>query len=167
MKKNVEQLFVLLLIGVSVLIVLCATGCGGNSCETMQCGNYKEDDGTFYGISIPGCGGCLTSGKGCGSCLWPQSCKILYGNIEYGDGKTFIAVDNRYYTNGRLGCGQTEESCYSSCLVQDIKNWGCVYGSTNSEERMIGCSSGCGGCIASDGSGQYFVDITEAATSIR
>jgi len=166
MEKKSEHLFLVLIIGASLLMLFCATGCGESSCETVQCGNYKEEDGTFYGVSIPGCGGCLTSGKGCGSCLWPQSCKMLYGNIEYGDKKTFVAVDNQYFSSGCLGCGQTEESCYNGCLVQDAKNWGCVYGSSESEEHIVGCANGCGGCFASDGSGQYFVSIIESATGI-
>lgn len=166
MGKNKEHLFYLLLIGIAGFMVLCATGCGGNSCETVQCGDYEEEDGAFYGVSIPGCGGCLTSGKGCGSCLWPQSCKILYGNIDIGEKQALVGVDTRYYTSGCLGCGQTEESCYSGCLIQDSKNWGVVYGSTDSEEHLIGCANGCGGCAASDGAGQYFVNIIEAATGI-
>ena len=60
MKKKREQLFLLLLIIVSGFTAFCAAGCGGNSCETMQCGNYEEEDSTFYGVSLPGCGGCLT-----------------------------------------------------------------------------------------------------------
>lgn len=78
-----------------------------------------------------------------------------------------ITLDTRYYTSGCLGCGQTEESCYSGFLIQDKENWGIVYGSTESkEEHIIGCADSCGGCFASDGTGRYIVDIVETAAGI-
>ena len=114
MKNRNEQIFVLIMASMSLFMILCMAGCGGGeSCESVKCGSYEEEgDATIHGVSIPGCGGCLTSGRGCGSCLWPQSCKMIYGDIEYDDGPTIAAVDTQYFTNGCLGCGQSEESCY-------------------------------------------------------
>lgn len=170
MGENKKNLFYLLIIGIIGFILLCATGCGDNSCETLQYGNYEDDDVKFCGASVPGCGGCLTSGKGCGSCLWPQSCKLLYGNSEVENddsNQTLVAVDTHYYSSGCLGCGQTEESCYSGCLIQDSQNWGLVYGSTESDdEHIFGCSDGCGGCFKSDGEGKIIIDTIEPVTSI-
>ena len=169
MKNNKNHLFFLILMGTIGFMLLCSTGCGGNSCESVQYGNYKETDGTYYGISIPGCGGLLTSGTGCGSCLWPQSVKLLYGNLEYGnvgDNQTLVAIDTRYY-GGCFGCGTTGESCYSGCLIQDTQNWGFVYGSTDSDdEHIIGCSDGSGGCSDSEGIGQILINIIEIFTGI-
>ena len=166
MKKHAEHFFLLIMAGVICFITFCATGGGGNSCETIQCGDYDEEEGSFYGVSIPGCGGCLTPGKGCGGCLWPQSCKVLYGSTETNSPITFVGMDNRYFSGGCLGCGQSEESCYNGFVIQDAKNWGCAYGSTESDEHLIGCADGCGGCFASDGSAAYIIGITEAATGI-
>lgn len=170
MKENKNQLFFLLLIGIIGFMLLCATGCGGNSCESLQYGSYEEENGTYYGVSIPGCGGCLSSGSGCGGCLWSQSCKFVYGDLEYGDSddaQTLIAVDTQYYAGGCFGCGQSQESCYSGCLIQDSQNWGLIYGSTDSNnEQIIGCADGSGGCHKSGGIGQILITIIEYYTGI-
>lgn len=36
-KSKLEQLFILVMIGVACLALFALTGCGGNSCETVHC----------------------------------------------------------------------------------------------------------------------------------
>lgn len=69
-KTKGEQIFILLLILAASAALLCAAGCGGGkSCEKPSCGSEEAPDGTgtARGCSIPGYGGCLSSGKGCNS----------------------------------------------------------------------------------------------------
>lgn len=67
-KTKGEQIFILLLILAASAAFLCAAGCGGGkSCEKPACGNEGASDGSARGCSIPGYGGCLSSGKGCNS----------------------------------------------------------------------------------------------------
>ena len=71
-KSKNEKIFVMCLVGCVCMILLGVTGCGGQSCETVSCieSEYNSD---VKGISIPGCGGFLTSGVGCNSSCWAQS----------------------------------------------------------------------------------------------
>lgn len=167
-KSKAEQVFVLAALCISFFFVFCLIGCGsGNGGEIVEYGIK----GKSVGISIPGCGGCLTNGKGCNSCLWPQSCKVLSGCEEtYTDAGTdkVLACDIKYYGSGCLGCGQKEKSCYSGCFdMKSIGLNGCVYGSTDSKEKVIGCYNGCGGCVGSGGIGGSVIDNMEDSLGIR
>lgn len=189
-KSKKEQIFILFLLCIGVFGGLCLSGCGsGKSCETVDCTNQTQDDITIIGISIPGCGGCLTSGDGCGCPLWAQSCKfstICYPSSEASNDEEESAgmeqekdkkktdkllqkqvncitgCDTRYYNHGCLGCGQQEKSCYNGCINVE-ENVGCFYGSTgdssDTKERMIGCANGCGGCYGTDGSYRDLLDL--------
>lgn len=161
-KTRGEQLFFLILMVTALFGVLCITGCGGGqSCEKPSCGRENYDGFTVTGCSIPGCGGCLSSGKGCNTACWPQSIKIVSGSIEddaedVGESLKVTGCDTRYYGNGCLGCGQTEKSCYNGCITgkaDDTKLNGFFYGSSDSKERIIGCYNGCGGCFGTDSIG--------------
>lgn len=111
----------------------CITGCGNKqSCETPKCGSEDFGAGTAIGCSIPGCGGCLTSGEGCNAACWPQACKIVHASAKEKDEETgekaiakITACDTRYYDGGGccggcFGCNQKEKNCYTGCIK--IKN---------------------------------------------
>ena len=161
-KSKIEKLFIIISLCISCLGLFCITGCGGGkSCEVVKCGSESLGNISVKGVSIPGCGGCITSGKGCNTWIWPQSCKLVYGdenkssmdtnekNIE--ESMKFIACDVRYFV--KTGCGQIEKSCYTgftSGKSDDIKFTGLFHGGSNKEEKFIGYYNGCGGCIATD-----------------
>ncbi len=177
-KSKGEQLFLVMLLFTLLIGVFCIMGCGGKqSCELPQCGAEKMFDASALGCSIPGCGGCLTSGRGCNCVLWPQSCKLV--GVSSGDAdedtdeKEIIRIfgcDIRYFGDGCLGCDQTEKSCYSGCmrLKDDSDNInGIFFGSSESDEILIGCANGCGGCIGSDGDGLGLIYDLEYATGVE
>lgn len=112
-KSKSEQLFLLLLICIGIMGILCLAGCGKKqSCETLKCNFEDGEDWSGFGVSIPGCGGICSSGKGC--IIMPQSCKMIGGCIDEENSKgKFIGCDTRYYGGGCLGCGQSEKSCYN------------------------------------------------------
>ncbi|MBR4085770.1 MAG: hypothetical protein IKK33_15955 [Lachnospiraceae bacterium] len=126
------------------------TGCGGGSCETVQCANISAGNDKVIALSIPGCGGCLTPGKGCLGSFWSQSVKII-AITESEDDAVGVACDNQYYDGGCSGCLQNKQSCYSGIVIEDSGKVGVFCGSTESD-KVCGISDGCGGCIASDGS---------------
>ncbi|MCM1266827.1 MAG: hypothetical protein NC302_02900 [Bacteroidales bacterium] len=179
-KSKSEQVFLMMLLSVGCLCAVILTGCGGKSCETIKCNSVNEDGLVITGISVPGCGGCLTSGEGCNSCLWAQSYKCVAGSeseeVEEEDGNTstdrmrVIGCDARYYGGGCAGCEQKQKSSYVGCVNQKDsagKTSGCFYGSSDKEEKLIGCRKGSGGCAGSDGLGRLGLDIMEEGTKIE
>ncbi len=154
-----EQLFILFLMFAALLGAFGVMGCGGQSCETPKCGS--EDayiGGKASGCSIPGCGGCLSSGRGCNSSCWPQSCKFVKFTGEDNEDDTVVqkisACDVQYYGDGCTGCGQSKKSCYTGCVKAEDsseKMNGFFYGTSDSSEHFIGCTDGCGGCIGTGG----------------
>lgn len=173
-KSKVEQLFIVTLMFVALIGVFCITGCGGKkSCETPKCGSGEANEA--YGCSIPGCGGCLSSGSGCNTACWPQSCKyVSFSSSEEdessGEEKDFKikACDTRYYGDGCLGCGQSEKSCYYGCITDEKEDMkGFFYGSSDKEEKYIGCINGCGGCIGSYGAGSEMIEEIEYMTGVH
>jgi hypothetical protein len=175
-------MFLLLLFCIGVFGSLCLSGCGGKSCEKPK---YGKEDFVFGGkasvCSIPGCGGCLTPEDGCNSACWPQSCRFVkgswYGNDldqdEEMDMAGITACDIRYYGGGCLGCGQKQKSCYYGYLNSNSQEGdgdvyqGCVYGSSDKGEKIIGCVNGCGGCYGTDGSGKEYIQIMEDAAGVN
>ena len=168
----------MLLILAASAALLCAAGCGGGkSCEKPSCGSEEAPDGTgtARGCSIPGYGGCLSSGKGCNSACWPQSYKLVTLSIKKEDEdeeeeeKTVInmkACDTRYYGDGCLGCGQQEKSSYSGCIKMEGSSNsinGLFYGSSDSGEKIISCS----GCMDLDGLGAELIQGAESLTGIE
>lgn len=171
LKTKGEQIFLLCLIFVCVFGLLCITGCGGNSCETPKCGDDEIDGSNAVGISIPGCGGCITPGRGCDSCLWAQSCKFIsVSDVEISEDSEaqadFKGCDVRYYDGGCQGCGQQEKSCYSGCIkvesdLEDESMNGIIYGTSDGSEKYVGCVSDCGGCVGSGGIGRVLIQEIE------
>lgn len=175
-KAKGEQIFILCMFFVLSFGILCVTGCGGKSCETPRCGKEDIGDGSVIGVSIPGCGGCITPNKGCNSACWPQSCKIVSlsaSKAEESAGdeleSTLIGCDVRYYGDGCLGCGQQEKSCYNGCIDAEGEKGmkGFFYGSSDDDEKIIGCANGCGGCVGSEGLGAELIQEIEYWTGVN
>lgn len=179
-KSKLEQVFIMMVLFISCLGVFTFTGCGGGkSCETIKCNAINDDNRMAAGISVPGCGGCLSSGKGCNSCLWPQSYKCVAGSdrMEVKDGEDtstvgtrIVGCDIHYFGAGCVGCGQKEKSSYIGCINRQYPEdemSGCFYGSSDKEEKLFGCKNGCGGCAASDGIGKLELDIMEGEINIE
>ncbi len=178
-KTKAEQFFILLLMFSITLGTFSVTGCGGQACEKPACGSEDVEDGKAIGCSVPGCGGCLSPGKGCNSSCWPQSCKFVYANGEEEDEEedeelssklSIIACDTRYYGNGCLGCGQVEKTSYYGCInyqENSEKLNGFFFGSTDSDEKIIGCTNGCGGCVGSHQMGAEIISEMEDITGVN
>ncbi len=160
-KSKAEQIFLLCLLFVFAFGLLCVTGCDGCDCETVQCGSEHWEGGSAAGISIPGCGGCLSYEKGCNSCLWAQSVKLMcVTDKEYHEGYeevySYNACDTRYYDGGDCaGCNQDEKSCYAGCVKEQVNaeddssdelDVGCFFNTCDGTEKYIGCENGCLGC---------------------
>ncbi len=167
-----EQFFVLLLVCILCFGAFCLTGCGGSSsCECVGC-NYKNEDGLrVYGCSIPGIGGCLSSGRGCDSCLWPQAYKCISVRDKEDDSTTYIkAIDVQYYGGACSACGTKEKACYSGCYGynEDDGNANLLFYGDSSNVHYIGCENGCGSCTSGDGSiMEYFLDYYESYINIK
>ncbi len=179
-KSKIEQFFILMMMSVGMLGIFALTGCGGcGSCETPKCASINEDGVKAAGISIPGCGGCLSSERGCDSCLWPQSCKFSCGEWD----ETYLdkhekkvvqkagikGCDVRYYGDGCLGCGQREKTSYAGCINMNYdgqKLNGFFFGAGNREERLIGCGNGCAGCVPDDHAGEEAMKEMETMLGI-
>ena len=155
-KTKGEQFFILMAVCVALFGVLMLCGCGGCACEMPKAGCKSDSDVRVAGVSIPGCGGCITPGKGCNSCLWAQACKATCASDTVGSDDTFNALtfDNQYYgggcggCSGCLGCSSTPHNCYGGCL--NIKSSGgntrgIFFSCTGDKETFIGSTSeGCG-----------------------
>lgn len=125
-KTRLEELFIMCLVFTMCMMIFVATGCGEKkSCEKPR---MTSEEG-LVGVSLPGLGGCLSSGEGCGDCsLWSQSCKFVAASQEAGGNKTeekkgisFIGVQNVYYEDkGCMGCSSYEAtSCWAAAVRED------------------------------------------------
>ena len=171
MKKR-EQLFVLLLLFISSMAVLCITGCGKNSCEGIMFKNVTEENIEAVGISVPGCGGILTSGEGCDSACWPQSIKLFKATKSeiYNDESqetVYMGCDNQYYGSGCFGCGQVKKNSYIGTRKVGTENIVIFFGSSDKEEKMFGIGNRVSGCAASDANGKYMIDEFEYQLGIQ
>ncbi len=154
-----KQMFIVMLLFVAVIGIFCMTGCGEQECEKPSYNNVEIDDEEVKVCSLPGCGGCLTSGKGCSCTLWPQS--IKYVSATDSD-SCLKGCDVRYYTkHGCLGCSDyQEDSCYYGCINMKVSKekfdgeqvTGIFFGSSDPDseilhriysENIIGCADGC------------------------
>lgn len=196
-KSEIERFFVLLMGVMVCFIIFCATGCGdgGKSCELPQCGTDFDNGNHLVGVSIPGCGGILTSGKSCGGCgLWSQAIKCSGGYIDVDktpkkvqveevdvngnvvsrekiESETkscvLLSLDDRYYEDE--GCGACSSyrarACYGFVGAKGPTDWLVAVGYP-SREISVGCGSGCGACSTTDRIGAQFIYITEEATDI-
>lgn len=153
---NVGLLGLLVFAGCS----MCGKGCG----QIPECGSAEMEDGSISYVSIPLCGGCLTSERGCSTCLWGE--RYLISKIEVdAEGEEgeedvegcILSCSELYYgsngcsgilgcfgCSGCLKCGSVAQSVYTGCYVEDCKNCATYWGSTRSEnEFSAGCSKGC------------------------
>lgn len=165
-KSKAEQIFLLCLLFVFAFGLLCVTGCDGCDCETVQCGSEELEGGSATAVSIPGCGGCISSGKGCNSCLWAQSTKLACSSQsgeEDGDEvkMNINGCDTRYYGGDCMGCDQEEKSCYSGCMTGEDTDEEAAYNSVDvifcgsylgpyddeNSAHAIGCVDGCFRCV--------------------
>ena len=153
-KTKVKQFFALLLLSTFGFIMMCASGCGSQG-STQSCEKFDRikgttaDGRTIDAISIPGCGGICSSGRGCGfdTCgIWNQS--IKYVKITDRQGHYTIFVDNLYFKN---------KGCVSSC--SDRQELHACYGLTMSEREAAGMG------IGKDGSEIYAVDASTGSVS--
>ena len=150
-KPKTEQFFLLLLMSIGAFALFCmAAGCGSNSCETISCGSDCDDGYKTASISIPGCGGCLTSGRGCNSCLWPQSCKISAGCWD--------GTEN----DGESTEGSNEDS-YEDTMEGSTEDTNTAQGNS---AKIIGCDNryygnSCLGCQSENSCYTGFGDLTE------
>ena len=150
-KKRVEQLFILTVMTMGCFGLLCVSGCGGDGCECVKAGAEWDAETKVVGASIPGCGGLLSSGKGCDSPIWSQATKVMAGCSESG---CVLGCDNQYFgeEKGCLGCSKSADmkSCYSGISITDSDNWGIFIGGTDSKARALGCNGGKSGCEISE-----------------
>lgn len=173
-KTKAEQLFLLCLIFIFTLGILCITGCKGSSCEKIKCGSEELSGAMVMGVSLPGCGGCVTPGRGCNTYVWAQSCKFVSlsttENDDSEENESIKGCDIRYYDGGCLGCGQKEKSCYFGCIKLDSEDEtmnGVIYGTSNSSEKYIGCIGDCGGCVGTGGVGKEYLQQIEYMTGVE
>ncbi len=93
-REKQKQFMFLVFISILSFSLFLGTGCGQEkSCELPKIGCESTDTDNVggiggVGVSIPGCGGCLSSGAGWGCDtfgLWSQSVKAVVGisNHEY------------------------------------------------------------------------------------
>jgi len=138
-KSKAEQLCFLGIMCMMCFFVLCLMGCGKKSCEQPAIGCESNDYGTAMGVKLPGCGGVLTSGEGCGmeSCgLWSQALRAMGGAVQVpitddnGQKKkqTFIGVaaTDEYYgiKSSCLGCNTYEKRyLYGAAMVGGLDTW--------------------------------------------
>ena len=174
-RSKLENAFIMSSLFICGIGVLCITGCGEQSCETVQCGSYEEEGLSIKGISIPGCGGCFSSGSGCDCAVWSQSIKISFGTIEQeNDGSNaekvkILGCDDKFYGKKDIfGCDTSEKSAYSGIYLGGCDNSGCFFGGTDSEEKNIGCIEGEWGCGTIDEKGNsYVLDLFEIYEGIE
>lgn len=168
---KMKQFFALTLISMFSFLLLCATGCesGGKSCEPIRCESKSDKNNKLMGLSIPGCGGLFSPGRGCGfdTCgLWSQRIIGIIGveKIKQNEKSFILGVDNHYYKN---------EGCISSCSdANKLKSCHAlvIFGGGNylislgrpSGELYIGCVDGsCGFGACSNGPGALGVTQAE------
>lgn len=163
-----KQFAFLLICCVSLVGLLCLTGCGSCNCETPKCVSANDDVATQRVISIPGCGGC--SNRGCGSACWARSCRLVKGSWEgvNPEGK-LLACDIRYMGGECGGCVQTEQSCYFGRLNLtdgDKSASGCFRGSSEKEVEKMWDADGCTSTPYFNGIGWQAIDLVETETGV-
>ncbi|MGN0469684.1 MAG: hypothetical protein ACI4GV_02055 [Acutalibacteraceae bacterium] len=163
-KSKKEQIFLLVGICVACLGVLCISGCGSQSCETLKCASQKSNDGSvsMNGISVPGLGGCSDSCL-CQGVLCAKSHKLVMIN---GGGLNMAGCDTKYNSGNCGGCN-SGNSCYSGCVSysdSQSSGWGFFYGDApKKDEQMVGCVNGGAYCGNSE---NLFGDSMEVAENI-
>lgn len=164
MKKKWVEIFILVILWVVALGLLCLSGCTSNFFEGIMFANAFEEDMNVVGISIPGCGSCLSSKKVYTSACWPQAIKMIAGSVgeeTQGNSLFYLGCDNQYYESGGLGNGEIEQSCYSGLIYGEQDTFVLFYGMPREEEKVCGVIYGCVGCIAGDAEGKEVIKMIE------
>lgn len=171
-KSKIEQIFMLIILEIVLFFMLCVSGCGGDSsCEGIGCVTKEIGDGTVDVVSVPGLGGICSSGKGCDSVLWAQSCKWIDGEwtveeteeSDYYEKADVSGCDVVYY-GSCLGCGTAKKSCYVAQVdvtINENSIKGLTYGMSEGDEKVIGSVNGASGCVESEGIGYYLINSIE------
>ena len=156
-KTRLEELFIMCLAFAVCMMAFVATGCG----EKKSCEKPRMTSGEgMVGVSLPGLGGCFSSGEGCGDCsLWSQSCKFVAaheeargGNADEKKGQAFIGIQNVYYEDqGCMGCSSYEATSCWAAGVQENDSWVVAAEHPSLGGCAISNIAGCGG------GGEYFV----------
>lgn len=196
-----KQFMLLVFISIVSFSLFLGTGCGQEkSCELPKIGCESTDDIDGIGgvgISIPGCGGCLSSGAGwrCDTFgLWSQSIKVVVGvsNREYivADSKNkedradrdggkkketdtaiLLGIDDQYYVDE--GCGSCKKNklhaVYGLAVCDSPTKWLISVGHAPKGELYVGCGSGCAdiGACGSEEPGRILLDILEHALDVE
>lgn len=111
-KKKSKEIFTLIMGCLMCCVVLCIAGCGGKSCQKPSC---QSANGITV-VSLPGCGGCLTSGWGCNTGCWSQAYGCM-GIRDGCDGCGFVAANNYYGSKSCIGCGEKAKSDMAMFVV--------------------------------------------------
>lgn len=151
MKKNEKRMNFLTLV-LSCLAfagLFFMTGCG-KGCGQMPDGGAVTEDGMQLAyVSIPMCGGCLTSEWGCSSCLWGEKVTLstYTSNESEENNMTMINCGEIYYGSKCTGCGDNPEYVYcgfGNGKLDGKDMTGCYYGSTVGDaEYVCGYYDGC------------------------
>lgn len=160
-KSGIEKLFVMVVLCSAVLCLFSLTGCGSSSCEKPMIDCSCSDSRDIGIVSVPGCGGCFSSGEGCNSCLYSQRCIGAASCVD--EENRFSSIDgsvvgfiNEYYGDGCGGCGcdSTPNTSYMGCFKGEIERYfdegdsGCYvfWGNDEEGETHLGCQNGCFAC---------------------
>ena len=157
MNKSKMDFLVLVISCMSIFVLFLFSGCGQNKIECIKCGVSDADGVTAQYISLPMCGGCLTSGWGCNTCLYPQKCAVSCASgeeVKYisdspqdsqqsDNTGVVINCDNVYYGNSCIMCGGNERNDYSGIVLLNGLS-GCYCGSTKcNDEYFMAPNNGC------------------------
>ncbi len=141
---------------IGVLALVFMTGCGNGCGQVPKCNTITYEDVDISYTSIPMCGGCLTSGWGCTSCLWGENCicSDISHTTSAEENYSSITCIEVYYGNMCLGCGSDGFVAYNGVLTGDRLGEPfvlCYNGGTVVDEHVCGCGNG--GCVNSDNDG--------------
>lgn len=151
MKKNEKRknFLTLVLSCLAFAFLFFMTGCG-KGCGQLPDGGSAEADGMQLAyISIPMCGGCLTSEWGCSSCLWGENCALstITSNESEENNISVVNCGEIYYGDKCTGCGDSPEYVYCGLAAGTVDSkeiTGCYYGSTaGNAEYVAGYYDGC------------------------
>lgn len=146
-KKKRSVLFELIILCVFIFAILLVCSCTSCGITSKAIGNSS-----IKGITIPGLGGCLSSGKGCNSCLYSESvaCFNYNSNKDTSSEVSVTACDN-VYLGSCLGCGVNRH--HTSCgyiSLAESGSKGCFYLKGN-DDRLFDKSGvnycGLTGCL--------------------
>lgn len=151
MKKNEKRMnFLTLVLSCLAFVGLFfMTGCG-NGCGQMPDVGTAELEGEQYAyVTIPMCGGCLTSGWGCSSFLWGEKCTLstILADQSAENNIKILHCGETYYGDDCTGCGENSEYVYCGlgAATLDSKDMaGCYFGSSEgNDEYILGYYDGC------------------------